>query len=82
MNTRIAHQLIGSIAISRLLAVEYEIDPAIFEKIKEIANVDPNDREAIGSYPLTLSQLRAIGTLLGQEFDNNVYAFFLEPVAA
>ena len=82
MNTGIGHQLTGYDRKSELLAVEYEIDPVIFEKIKKIANVNPNDRDAIGSYPLSLPQLRAIGSLLGREFDNDSYAFFLEPVAA
>jgi hypothetical protein len=81
MKTKIRHQLTGYDRKTDVLAVEYDLDPDIFDRIRVIAEVDPQDPDAIGSYPLSASQLRAMTALLGRAFDDTRYAFFLEPVA-
>ncbi len=75
------HQLTGYDRETRLLAVEYDVEPAKLRKIRKIANVSSEDPDAIGSYPLGGTQLRAISALLGRDFDNDRYEFFLEPTA-
>jgi len=80
MNTKLGHQLIGYDRRTEFVAVEYEIDPKIFKKIREIANVDRKDRDAVGAYALNPEQLRAISTLLGKKLETDRYDFFLEPV--
>ncbi len=81
MSTQIRHQLTGYDRSTDALVIEYDIDLVDFEKIKPIANIDADDPDAVGSYPLNRAQLRAISTLLGKEFNNDRYEFFLEPVA-
>jgi hypothetical protein len=81
MTERIGHQLTGYDRKTQLLAVEYDVEPSRFKKIKKIAGVAADDPDAIGSYPLGRDQLRAISGLTGIVFDNDHYEFFLEPVA-
>jgi hypothetical protein len=82
MSNAIGHQLTGYERKTDVLVVERDIDPAMFERIKAIANIGPDDPDAIGSYPLSAGQIRAISALLGTEFDNDRCEFFVEPVAA
>jgi hypothetical protein len=82
MNKALGHQLTGYDRRTDDLAAEHDIDPALFEKIKAIASIGPDDPDGVGSYPLSAYQIRAIAALMGSEFDNDRYEFFVEPVAA
>jgi hypothetical protein len=73
------HQLAGYDRKTDALAVEYDIDAAVFRKIRKIVEVDADDPKAIASYPLSGTQLRAISDVTGIKFDADRYEFFLEP---
>jgi hypothetical protein len=81
MSNAIRHQLTGYDRRTDVLVVEHDID-SVFDKVKTIVDIGPDDPDAVGSYPLSNSQIRAIADLLGTEFDNDRYEFFVEPVAA
>ena len=74
-----AHQLAGYHRDSEVLAVEYDLDPATFKKVKKVVTADADDPDLVGSYPLNNGQLRAIADITGVKFDNDRYEFFLEP---
>ena len=76
---QLAHQLAGYDRDSEALAVEYDLDPATFKKVKKVVTPDADDPDLVGSYPLNHSQLRAIADMTGMTFDNDRYEFFLEP---
>jgi hypothetical protein len=81
MSKHLAHQLAGYDRDTEVLTIEYDLDPAVFKKIKKmkIVAIDADDPEVAGSYPLNNVQLREISHLTGKTFDNDRYEFFLEP---
>jgi hypothetical protein len=64
---------------TEVLAVEYDLDPTTYKKVKKVVVPDAGDPDLVGSYPLSNGQLRAITDITGVKFDNNRYEFFLEP---
>ncbi len=75
----LAHQLAGYDRNTEALSVEYDLEPAMFRKIKKLVAGDADDPELAGSYPLNNSQLREISHITGMQLDNDRYEFFLEP---
>ena len=76
---QLAHQLAGYDRDTEVLAVEYDLAPAVFKKIKKLVAADADDPDLVGCYPLTNGQLREISHITGLKFDNDRYEFFLEP---
>ncbi len=76
---QLPHQVAGYDRETEVLAVEYDLDPATFKKVKKVVVADADDPDLVGSYPLNNSQLRAITDITGVKFDNDRYEFFLEP---
>jgi hypothetical protein len=81
MTTATMHYITGYDRQTEELSVEHPVSPTDLAVIKEIAKVADTDPDALGSYPLSSAQLRAISAVIRAEFDTDRYDYFLEPFA-
>lgn len=79
MSKPLAHQVAGYDRDTDELAVEYELDPETFEKVRELVTANLDDPEMVYSYQLGDGQLNELSDLLGTKLDGDRYDFFLEP---
>lgn len=75
----VVHRLTGYDKQTEWLAIEHDVPASKLEHAKELAGVRPEDTDATGSYPLSISQARSIGRLVNQMINVDRYSWFLEP---
>ena len=64
------------------LTIEHDVPAAVFEAVRILAAVPETDREALGSYPLSLSAIREIGAKIAAPLNCDAYDWYLEPIAS
>lgn len=79
MTGNLVHRLVGYDQRTERVSVEYEIPAERLSQVKWMAEVDPDDPDAIYSYPLDPRTARIIGRIIGQAVDAEHLDFFLEP---
>ncbi|MEL6059743.1 MULTISPECIES: DUF7683 domain-containing protein [unclassified Methylobacterium] len=76
----IGHIVAGYDKATERLAIEHDVPASLFEKVRILAEVPDTDREALGSYPLSLSAVRALASKIRAPLNVDAYDWFLEPV--
>jgi hypothetical protein len=79
MNQHITHRLVGYHATTEHVAFERVIPARTMALVKDIARVDPDDPDAVGSYPLSADQAHHIADVIGEPPLPTNIDFFLEP---
>jgi hypothetical protein len=75
----IAHKLVGYDRKTESVGAEYDVPAQKFDLVRRIAGVHPDDRDAIGNYPLDGPAAEEIAKLIGAPLDTRRMDFFLEP---
>ena len=75
----VVHRLTGYDKKTEQLAMEHDIPETKLKYAKDVAGVEYEDMDAIGSYPLNISQTKAIAKLVGLIINVDRYYWFLEP---
>ncbi len=75
----VVHRLTGYDKKTEWLALEYDIPASKLRHAKELAGVRHEDIDAVGSYPLSISQARSLARLVNQMINVDRYSWFLEP---
>jgi hypothetical protein len=79
MNHHIAHRLVGYDATTERVAFERVIPDRTMPLVREIARVDADDPDAVGSYALSADQAHHIADIIGVPPPPRGIDFFLEP---
>jgi len=79
MNANLSYWLVGYDRETERQAVSYEIPTQFVSELKRVARVAPQDRYALGDYPLNNSQARDIAGMIGETIDVSRFEFFFEP---
>jgi hypothetical protein len=79
MNQHIAHRLVGYDATTERVAFERVIPDRTMPLVREIARVDADDPDAVGSYALSADQAHHIADIIGVAPPPRGIDFFLEP---
>ena len=75
----VVHRLTGYDNKTEQLAIEHDIPASKLKHAKELARIPHEDKEAVGSYQLDLSQATGIAMLVDEKIDVDRYSWFLEP---
>ncbi len=76
----VVHRITGYDGRGRL-TLEHEVPLEQMGAVKVLANVDAQDTEAVGSYPIKPDQVEKIGRILRKQIQAHGYSWFLEPLS-
>ena len=75
------HRVTGYDKRTELLAFAFDVPAGHLTELRRLANVDPADDEAIGSYPLDAATARTVAHRLNLPMAVERCDWFLEPVS-
>lgn len=76
------HRITGYDKRSERLEIEHDIPPDRLPDMRQLANVPPEDEDAIGVYPLDADAVRKVALKLDKPLNIEAYDWFLEPFAS
>jgi len=62
------------------LTIEHDRPASLFEEVRSLAAVPDTNRQALGSYPLSLAAIRALASKIPAPPNVDAYEWFLEPI--
>ena len=75
----IGHIVAGYDKATERLTIEHDVPASLIEEVRSLAEVPDTDREAVGSYPLSLAAIRALASKIQAPLNVDAYDWFLEP---
>ena len=81
MTTHVVHRLVGYDPLTRKMTYKEDVPDIRMSRVKAIAQVAPEDVDAVGSYRLTNEQARRIADAADLRMPSRELLFFLEPFA-
>ncbi|MCJ2134857.1 hypothetical protein MKK69_12430 [Methylobacterium sp. J-026] len=76
----VGHIVAGYDKATERLTIEHDVPLTLFAEVRSLAEVPDTDRQALGSYPLSLSAVRKIASKMPASLNVDAYDWFLEPV--